>query len=327
VSCLRPCGVILLLALASLAFAPEAHASSAPSAEAAAHSIGSQLPLWSIIPFAGILLSIAFFPLLAPRFWHHHYPKISAAWALALAVPFLLGYGYLAWEEIAHIYLIDYVPFIILLWGLFTVSGGILVSGTLHGTPALNSLLILIGTALASWVGTTGASMLLIRPMLRANAWRKNKSHIVIFFIFLVSNIGGSLTPLGDPPLFLGFLHGVPFFWTFTLFPHMALMSVLLLLLFYIWDTIAYRREMAASSGAVSPGKNERSPLRVEGLANAPLLLGILGAVLMSGLWHPGHFQLGPVHMEIQNVLRDALIVAFRRWPFSRRARTAASAS
>ncbi|MEE9217560.1 MAG: sodium:proton antiporter [Acidobacteriota bacterium] len=308
--CLRLCGVIVLLAAACLALAPLSHASESAPEGQAEHHLGAQLPLWSTIPFAGILLSIALFPLAAPRFWHHHYPKITTAWALALAVPFLFSYGQLAWGEIAHIYALDYIPFIILLWGLFTISGGILISGTLRGTPALNSAIILIGTALASWIGTTGASMLLIRPLLRANAWRKNKSHIVIFFIFLVSNIGGSLTPLGDPPLFLGFLHSVPFFWTLNLLPHLMLVSVILLAVFYAWDTLAYRREMAASTRATPAETTERTPLRIEGLVNAPLLLGIMAAVLMSGIWHPGEIHLGPVHLGIQNLVRDVLIVA-----------------
>jgi Na+/H+ antiporter NhaD/arsenite permease-like protein len=177
----------------------------------ASAQLGTELPLWSAIPFVGILLSIAIFPLIAPHFWHNHFPKISAAWALIFAIPFLFVYKGQAVYEILHIYLIDYIPFIILLWGLFTISGGIYVKGTLKGTPVLNTLLILIGTALASWVGTTGAAMIMIRPLLRANADRKHKVHLIIFFIFLVANIGGSLTPLGDPPLFLGFLPVVYF--------------------------------------------------------------------------------------------------------------------
>ena len=179
--------------------------------------IGSILPLWSVLPFVGILLSIALFPLFAPRFWHHHFPKVSAFWALVLAIPFLIAYKDTALYEIAHIYIIDYVPFIILLWSLFVVSGGIYVKGSLKGTPAVNVTLLLIGTVLASLIGTTGASMLLIRPVLRSNSWRRHKVHTMVFFIFLISNIGGALTPLGDPPLFLGFLHGVPFFWTFKI--------------------------------------------------------------------------------------------------------------
>ncbi|WP_456443137.1 sodium:proton antiporter, partial [Caldithrix abyssi] len=133
------------------------------------HNLGSELPLWTIIPFVGILLSIAIFPLVAPRFWHHHFPKVSAAWALIFAIPFLFVYKMIAFESILHIYLIDYIPFIILLWGLFTIAGGIYVRGTMKGSPPVNLLLILIGTLLASWIGTTGAAMVMIRPLLRAN--------------------------------------------------------------------------------------------------------------------------------------------------------------
>ncbi|MCL4234613.1 MAG: sodium:proton antiporter, partial [Deltaproteobacteria bacterium] len=183
-------------------------------AEAGGVDLGAELPLWSVIPFAGILLSIAIFPLVAPHFWHHHYPKIAAAWALVFAVPFLAAYRGHALYEIWHIVVADFLPFIILLFGLFTVAGGIVVRGSLRGSPKVNLILLLIGTSIASLVGTTGASMILIRPVLRANAWRRHKVHVVVFFIFLVSNIGGSLTPLGDPPLFLGFLNGVHFFWT-----------------------------------------------------------------------------------------------------------------
>ena len=173
-------------------------------------ALGAVLPLWSALPFVGLLLSIALFPLAAPRFWQRHYPKVSAFWGLTLAVPFVFAYGDRAVHEIVRIYAVDYVPFIILLWALFTVAGGIYVGGTLHGTPRVNVALLLVGTLLASWIGTTGASMVMIRPVLRANAWRRRRAHVICFFIFLVSNIGGALTPLGDPPLFLGFLHGVP---------------------------------------------------------------------------------------------------------------------
>jgi len=187
-----------------------------------------------VLPFAGILLSIALIPLFAPHFWEHHFPKVSAFWALVFVVPFLYFFREVAVHEIAHIIIIDYIPFIFLLWALFTVSGGIYVKGTLKGSPTVNMVILLIGTILASIIGTTGASMLLIRPILRSNAWRQYKVHTIVFFIFLVSNIGGSLTPLGDPPLFLGFLNGVPFFWTMHILPAMAFASiVLLVLLFY----------------------------------------------------------------------------------------------
>ena len=197
-------------------------------------NLGEILPLWSVIPFVGILLSIAIWPLINFHWWEHNLGKVSAAWALVFSIPFVVIYGEAGFHEILHIYLADYFPFIILLWGLYTAGGGIVIRGSLKGTPAVNTAILVIGTVLASWMGTTGASMVLIRPILRANADRKSKVHIVVFFIFLVSNIGGSLTPLGDPPLFLGFLHGVPFFWTMSLLPHMVVMCVILIALFYI---------------------------------------------------------------------------------------------
>jgi len=270
-------------------------------------SLGKNLPLWSVLPFAGILLSIAIFPLVLPEFWHHHYGKIAAAWALIFAIPFAIAYRGEAIYEMLHIYLIDYIPFIILLWGLFTVSGGILIRGTLRGKPIVNTVMLLIGTVIASWVGTTGASMLMIRPVLRANADRKSKMHIVIFFIFLISNIGGSLTPLGDPPLFLGFLHGVPFFWTFNLIRPMAFMSIILLVLFFAIDSVLYRREKKQDSETVPV--SDREPLRIDGLFNLIFLAGIVGAVLMSGLVKLGQVNVFGVHVEIQNLLRDVTIV------------------
>ena len=173
----------------------------------APHLEGADLGLVWCIPFVGILLSIALFPLLAPTFWHHHFGKVSAFWAFAFLLPFLIVFG---WEltlfEMLHVALLEYIPFIILLLSLFTVAGGIRLTGRLVGTPVVNTGILLLGTVLASWMGTTGAAMLLIRPIIRANEWRRYKVHTMVFFIFLVANIGGSLTPLGDPPLFLGFL-------------------------------------------------------------------------------------------------------------------------
>jgi len=270
-------------------------------------NLGALLPLWSGIPFAGILLSIALFPLLAPHFWHHHFGKVSAFWALLFAIPFFIAYGHAALHEIFHIYLIDYIPFIILLWSLFTVAGGILVEGSLKGKPITNLVMLVIGTILASWIGTTGASMVLIRPILRANANRKNKVHIVIFFIFLVSNIGGSLTPLGDPPLFLGFLHGVPFFWTFNLIVEMGFVVAVLLGVFFIIDTLLYRRDL--KDGNISEDTREYAPLRIRGAHNFIFLLGVVGGVLMSGLVHLGSVMVLGVHMEIQNILRDLILI------------------
>ncbi|MFH2052861.1 MAG: sodium:proton antiporter [bacterium] len=267
------------------------------------------LPLWTAIPFAGILLSIALFPLVAPHFWHRHFPKVSAFWALAFAVPFLIWKPSVAFGSILHIYFLDYFPFIILLWGLFTISGGIYVGGALAGTPRVNFVLLLIGTFLASLIGTTGAAMVLIRPLLRANQWRRNKVHLIVFFIFLVANIGGSLTPLGDPPLFLGFLHGVPFFWVTTgLLPHMLLTSGLILVLFYFLDTLMFKRE---ENKPVAAGQGK---IRIEGLHNILFLLGVMGAVIMSGSLKldPVTIYRGgahPVEVPLQNWLKDAIIL------------------
>ena len=267
--------------------------------------LGAVLPLWSIIPFVGILLSIAVFPLVAPHFWHKHFPKISALWAVVFAVPFLWTYGHQAMHEIMHIYVIDYIPFIILLWALFTVAGGIRIKGSLAGTPMVNTLLLLIGTVIASWVGTTGAAMLLIRPILRANARRAHKVHTVVFFIFLVANIGGSLTPLGDPPLFLGFLHGVPFFWTLSLIGPMSLVSGILLVTYFFLDIMYWRRETEAGRQI----DQSEGRLGIEGLHNLLFLGGILGGVILSGTWQAGEVTILGVHQHIQNLVRDGLLI------------------
>ncbi|MGW8186844.1 MAG: sodium:proton antiporter, partial [Desulfobacterales bacterium] len=250
-------------------------------------NLGEKLPLWSCIPFAGMLLSIALFPLLAPDFWHHHFGKVSAFWAATLGIPFLLAYKGFALYEILHIILVDYIPFIILLWSLYTVSGGILLRGSLRGTPLINVVMLLIGTLLASWMGTTGAAMLMIRPFLRANAYRKNRTFMVVFFIFLVANAGGSLTPLGDPPLFLGFLHGVSFFWTLKILPHMLTVVCVLLTVYFFLDLIAFRKEETSV-----PDDGVKEPLKLDGVHNFIFLAGIVGAVLMSGVVDWGHFQI-----------------------------------
>jgi len=267
--------------------------------------LGAQLPLWSCIPFACMLLSIALFPLMAPEFWHHHFGKISAFWAALMALPFLYVYKGAALYEILHIILADYVPFIILLWSLYTVSGGILLRGTLRGTPIVNTVMLIIGTILASWMGTTGAAMLLIRPFLRANSHRKSRTFMVVFFIFLVANIGGSLTPLGDPPLFLGFLHGVTFFWTFNILPHMVLIAVLLLVIYFLLDTYFYRKE-----GTTPPDDGTKEPLKLEGTYNFIFLGGIIGAVLFSGITDWGEVNTLGVHRAVQDWSRDILLIA-----------------
>ena len=264
--------------------------------------------IW-VIPFIGILLSIAVFPLVAPLFWHHHFGKVSLFWAVSLIGPFLFKEGLeITLYELLHVAFLEYIPFIILLLALFTISGGVRLTGTLVGTPSVNTLIILIGTILASWMGTTGAAMLLIRPLIRANAHRKHKVHVIVFFIFLVANIGGSLTPLGDPPLFLGFLKGVDFFWTTTaMLKPMAFMVICLLILFYMFDKYYFGRELIPETNL----NGESHKLGLEGSFNLLLLLGVIGGVLLSGFWDGGgiYYDVFHIRLEIQNLVRDGLLL------------------
>jgi Na+/H+ antiporter NhaD/arsenite permease-like protein len=269
-------------------------------------NLGEVLKLWSCIPFACMLLSIALFPLLAPKFWHHHFGKVSAFWAACLGIPFLIAYKSTAVHEILHIILADYVPFIILLWALYTISGGILLKGTLRGTPIVNTIMILIGTVLASWMGTTGAAMLLIRPFLKANSYRKNRTFMVVFFIFLVANIGGSLTPLGDPPLFLGFLHGVSFFWTMKIMPHMLVTAGILLAIYFVLDTYHYKKE-GLTAAPVEEG--EKEPLKLVGTHNFIFLGGVVASVLISGIVDWGEINTLGIHRAVQDWARDGFLI------------------
>ena len=273
------------------------------------HLNGTTLGLLWVVPFAGILLSIAIMPLAAGKFWHHHFGKVSAFWALSFFVPFAMQYGFAtALYEFLHAMLLEYLPFIILLFALFTVAGGIHIRGNLHGSPGLNTGILAGGALMASVTGTTGASMVLIRPLLRANDNRRHNVHVVIFFIFLVANIGGALSPLGDPPLFLGFLKGVDFFWpTKHLFLPTLFVAGLLLTMFYGLDAYYYHKEKIRPP-IIDPTPDNR--LAIEGLVNIPLLAAIVAAVLMSGLWKPGIvFSIYHVELEIQNLLRDLLLL------------------
>jgi Na+/H+ antiporter NhaD/arsenite permease-like protein len=269
--------------------------------------LGALLPAWSALPFAGILLSIAVFPLLAPHFWHHHFPKVSAGWALLFAVPFVLRFGGDAVHELLHVAIVDYVPFLILIATLFTIGGGIHVAGSLRGTPSTNAVLMVVGTAIASLVGTTGAAMIMIRPLLRANRHRRHRAHTVVFFIFLVANIGGGLTPLGDPPLFLGFLHGVPFFWTLGLWKEVLFSATIVLGLFLLHDLYYWSREPAALRDAPS---DAREPVRIEGAVNFALLAVVLAAVIASGFFPGREVSVLGIHQTTGNLLRDVVMVA-----------------
>jgi Na+/H+ antiporter NhaD/arsenite permease-like protein len=294
------------------------------------HLDGSELGLVWAAPFAAMLLSIALFPLLLPRFWHRNFGKISAFWAGLFMLPFMALFGWeLALFELLHVALLDYIPFIILLLSLFTVAGGIRVTGDLAGTPRVNAAILLIGTLAASWMGTTGAAMLLIRPLLQANERRRSKVHTVVFFIFLVANIGGALSPLGDPPLFLGFLKGVSFFWPTThLLAPTVLVTTILLTLYLILDTVLYRRERQAGQGGGSPEGGAGRTLGLEGFPNILLLGGIVGAVLLSGIWQPGiRFQVFHVDIALQDMTRDGLLLLLTvlSWRLTSRARRRAN--
>ena len=246
------------------------------------------LPVWSIIPFVGMLLSIAIFPLAKPHWWEKNLLLVAAFWSLAFLIPFAVSFG--IGEMSSHlleIVILDYLPFIMLLWGLFAVSGGIVIRGSFVGSPKVNLLMLIAGTLLASWFGTTGASMLFIRPLLRANRWREKKAHVIVFFIFLVCNIGGGLTPVGDPPLFLGFLRGVPFFWTFNMFPLMLFNIVMLLGAFFLLDRHLYRKELANGRSPADDTANRNMPkekLKIEGLHNLVFLVMIVGAIVLNGV-------------------------------------------
>lgn len=300
-------GLAVVLA-ACIAFASALAGADAALAAAAHASLdGKSIGLIWILPFVGILLSIAVFPLAAPHFWHHHYGKVAAFWAIALIIPFLLVKGFnITFHEVMHTLLLEYIPFIVLIGSLFTVAGGIYIRGNLHGSPATNTSLLAIGAGIASFVGTTGASMLLIRPVIRANDDRKHSVHVFVFFIFLVSNIGGSLTPLGDPPLFLGFLQGVDFFWTaIHLWQPMLIVCVILLAAFYALDSYFYAKE-----GHLPRDPTPDSPIRLEGKRNFILLAVLIAFVLWSGLVKSlGTFTLFGIPMDWKNVVRDLGLV------------------
>jgi Na+/H+ antiporter NhaD/arsenite permease-like protein len=196
---------------------------------------------------------------------------------------------------------------VILLASLFTIGGGIYLRGSLRGTPLVNAAILAVGTFLASWIGTTGAAMILIRPLLRANENRRYRVHSVVFFIFLVANIGGALTPLGDPPLFLGFLRGVPFFWTLSLLGETVLVALLVLGIYLAWDFLLWRRE---SAEVRAQARVKGDPLRLEGAHNLFFLAGVLGAVIVSGVWRPGEVTVLGVPLGIQNLARDGFCLA-----------------
>jgi len=275
----------------------------------AAEINAAALSAWWGIPFAGMLLSIAVMPLAIPKVWHHHFGKIAAGWALLFLVPFALSQGFaMAGSVLVHVLLAEYIPFIVLLTALFTVAGGIFVRGNLHGSPVVNTGLMAIGAVLASFMGTTGASMLMIRPLIRANDNRKHVAHVIVFFIFIVSNAGGSLTPLGDPPLFLGFLKGVEFFWTAKhIFPETLFLVGTLLALFFVVDSWWYRKEGVLPK---DPTPDDHR-FGIEGGVNFVLLGVVVALVLMSGTWKPGiSVDVFGTAVGLEQLVRDGALVA-----------------
>ena len=299
-------GFILLgkLALALLAAA-------LPAVSQATSLNGSELALWWALPFAGILLSIALCPLFLPAFWHHHFGKVSVFWALCCAIPLFVAVGaHTATGAIAHAVIGDYIPFLLFVGALFVVAGGIHIKGSFVGKPVVNLAFLLVGAVFANLMGTTGAAMLMLRPLIAANANRRYKVHTFIFFIFIVANIGGCLTPLGDPPLFLGFLRGVDFFWTLKhLIVPLTFVLAILSVIYLAIDGYYFRKEVAEGSFRAP---EEKVPFGIDGAVNFLWLAGIIGAVLMSGIWKSDiQFEVLSVHLPLQGLVRDALFVLF----------------
>jgi Na+/H+ antiporter NhaD/arsenite permease-like protein len=284
-----------------------------PSPAHAAALDGTQLSWPWALPFIGILLTIATGPLFFPRIWHRHYGKLAFAWATLTLAPMAALHGMpTALAALVHAFFAEYLSFIVLLFTLYVVAGGILVSGNLRGTPLVNTAILAFGTAIASLVGTTGASIILIRPLIRANAARLNNVHVIVFFIILVANVGGALSPLGDPPLLVGFLHGVDFFWaTRHLLMPTLLVAGLVLVAFVAVDLWHYRKDrLITTVGESDPPLD----LRVRGTVNLLLIAAVIGATLGAAFWQPGiALDIYGTKVELQNALRDAalLLIAF----------------
>ncbi|MBB4370846.1 Na+/H+ antiporter NhaD/arsenite permease-like protein [Bradyrhizobium sp. cir1] len=259
------------------------------------------------LPFAGLLLSIALGPLLFPKIWHHHYGKIAAAWSLLALVSLAIFAGTMAaLATLVHALLAEYLGFIVLLFSLYVVAGGILITGDIKATPATNVGILALGTLGASIVGTTGAAMILIRPLIRANRPRRHNAHVVIFFIILVANVGGALSPLGDPPLFVGFLHGVDFFWTTrNIWLQTVIVAGLLLVIFAAVDVWRFRSEPVLSDAGPA------EPVRIRGLVNLVLIAAIVASLLVSAMWKPGiAFDVLGTKLELEDAARNVALLA-----------------
>lgn len=296
---------ILFLTLPFLLF-------SSPLLAASGGIPGEAFSLWWALPFLGMLASLALMPLFIKHFWEAHYGKIAFSWSLTTLLPLVVFFPFpLAQQEILNTFFHHYLPFVIMIGALYTISGGVLIQIEAHATPLINTCLLAIGTLLAGWIGTTGASMLLIRPLIHINAERKYRVHHMIFFIFLVANIGGALTPLGDPPLFIGFLNEVSFFWPLkALFWEWLFVTLPLLVFFFALDQYFVKKEGYHFN-------NPRVRVKVKGGLNGILFLGVIALVLLSGLKlsHSYVYVVG-ISFEIQDIIRDAglLLLAALSW-------------
>ena len=293
---------VLVIALPVVVFAEGGH-----------ENLGDSLPLWSCIPFLGMLLSIAIFPLVKAEWWERNQLFVALGWALVFLVPFGIFYGvHTLTFQVLETVLLDYLPFIVLLFGLFVASGGIVLKGDLAGDTKTNVIMLLIGAALSSWIGTTGSAMLMIRPIIRANDWREHQAHTIVFFIFMVANIGGCLTPVGDPPLFLGFLRNVPFFWTMRLFPMMILNLAILTIVYIFIDRHFLKVDLETGwANTVSVNREFDAPLKLEGAHNFIFILMIVGAVILNGILAgmPGFFD--PATGELNGINIAGVVLPF----------------
>ncbi|MBV5271136.1 MAG: sodium:proton antiporter [Afipia sp.] len=275
---------------------------------------GAKLSVLWALPFVGILLCIATGPVFYPHVWEHHYAKFTAVLAALVVIPLLLTTDvHTVTMTLAHTAFLEYMPFILLLLALFTVAGGIYLEGNMHDSVFTNTVLLAVGAVMASIVGTTGAAMILIRPLIRANDDRRHNAHVVVFFIFLVANIGGALSPLGDPPLFIGFLKGVDFFWTTVhLWQETLFVGGIVLAVFMAVDLYCHRLDRIHGH---PKDPTPDSPLKLHGKINLLLIAVIIAAILMSAQWKPGiAFTVAGAELQLQDLARDVIFVLVTIW-------------
>ncbi len=297
--------VVAVLAIPGYAFAGEAVAATTGVKENPVLNGATLSPLWAL-PFLGIILSIAIFPNALPGFWSKHFGKVSLVWSVIVLAGLAMAQGAgVSLHSLIEVAFEQFLPFICLLLALFTITGGIKLHGELVGTPLLNTLILFIGAVLSSWLGTTGAAVLLIRPLINANIWRTHKVHTMLFFIFIVGNIGGSLTPVGNPPLLMGFISKVPFLWpTVKLLLPTLLATGILLVLYYIMDTYLIRRETE------KPLQQVKTRLSIEGGWNFLLLAAVIIVVMASSVDMGVAFNLYQVEMPLSELIEIVALVA-----------------